>query len=175
MFEIGDFVRYKSGSATYVVEGFNFREEVKIVHTETQNFYWVPSYRLMKLETEKKEEKMKLYEFEVDGVKLYGTKLAVNSAGQWVMEVKGSSTIYAVAPSAVEEVIPHSIGVVFLNNDKVYSFLAPKDKYQVGQTFLLETKHGTSVVVVKEVDTKSSYATAEFQPLVELVTKPIDK
>ena len=175
MFKVGDFVRYKSGSATYVVDGFNFREEVKIVHRETQDYYWVTPSRLVKLEAEKKEEKMKLYEFEIDGVKLYGTKLAVNSAGQWVMEVKGSTTIHAVAPSAVEEVVPHSIGVVFLSNDKVYSFLAPKDKYQVGQTFLLETKHGTSVVVVKEVDTKSSYATSEFKPLVELVTKPIDK
>ena len=111
---------------------------------------------------------MKLYEIKQEGgASLYGTKLATNSKGQWVMEVKGTGTIVAVDATSVEEVMPHTIGVSF-GKGKVYHYLAPKGVYEVGDIYVLDAAMGRDIVNVASVDTKSTNASVEFKPLLKL-------
>ena len=124
----------------------------------------------LKLETQPKETKMKkLYEIAVDGKKLYGHKLATDSQGHWVMEVKGTGEVLAVDKACVEEVLPHTIGVQYETGKMVYSYLADAGKYQVGEFYILDAPSGRVIVQVTEVDTKSVSATKEFKPLVKLI------
>jgi hypothetical protein len=119
-----------------------------------------------------KETKMnKLYEITADGKKLYGHKLATNSQGHWVIEVKGTGEVLAVDKSCVEEVLPHTIGVQFETGKMVYHYLADAGKYQVGEFYILDAPSGRVIVQVTEVDTKSVAATKDFKPLVKLTVE----
>jgi hypothetical protein len=119
-----------------------------------------------------KESKMnKLYEITADGKKLYGHKLATNSQGHWVMEVKGTGEVFAVDKSCVEEVLPHTIGVQYETGKMVYHYFADAGKYQVGEFYILDAPSGRVIVQVTEVDTKSVAATKDFKPLVKLTVE----
>lgn len=117
------------------------------------------------------EKKMKkLYEFGVNGVKMYGHKLAVNSAGQWVIEVKGSGDVIAVDKALVEEVLPHTIAIQFETSKMLYHYSAEVGKYSVGEFYIMDAPNGRAIVQVMAVDTKSPQATKDFNPLAKLVT-----
>ncbi len=123
-------------------------------------------------ETQPKEAKMsKLYEIQVSDKKLYGHKLAVNSQGHWVMEVKGTGEVLAVDKQYVEEVMPHTIGVQFETSKTTYHYLAEAGKYSVGDFFVVDAPMGRAIVNVVSVDTKSQMATKHFSPLAKLVTE----
>ena len=119
-----------------------------------------------------KESKMtKLYEIRHLEKTLYGHKLAVNSQGHWVMEVKGTGEVLAVDKSCVEEVLPHTIGVQYETGKMVYHYFADAGKYQVGEFYILDAPSGRVIVQVTEVDTKSVNATKDFKPLVKLTVE----
>jgi hypothetical protein len=119
-----------------------------------------------------KESKMtKLYEIRHLEKTLYGHKLATNSQGHWVMEVKGTGEVLAVDKSCVEEVLPHTIGVQFETGKMVYHYLADAGKYQVGEFYILDAPHGRAIVQVVSVDTKNVNATKDFKPLVKLTVE----
>lgn len=113
----------------------------------------------------------KLYEITTADGKLYGHKLAVNSQGHWVMEVKGTGTVLAVDKNNVEEVMPHTISVQFDSSKQAYAYLAEAGKYKVGELYVLDAPYGRSIVQVVAVDTKSVQATKQFEPLAKLVTE----
>ncbi|MEB4987997.1 hypothetical protein RXP21_28995, partial [Pseudomonas aeruginosa] len=95
--------------------------------------------------------------------------LATNSQGEWVMEVKGSGQIMAVAKDKVQEVLPYTIGVRFNNNGATYHYLAEKDKFPMGFYLVQSYVHDSfQVAQVVQVDTKSPKATVEFSPLGKL-------
>lgn len=120
-----------------------------------------------------KEMTKKLYEFEIDFMTHYGHKLAVNSEGKWVMEVKGQSAPVAVNKEDVQEVIPYSIGVRFTGgNTQVYHYTADKGKFEKG-LYLFNSAGGLSLCEVVELDTKSKMATKEFTPALKVVTEAI--
>lgn len=124
--------------------------------------------------TQEKENDMNtLYEFDNNGKQTFGTKIAVNSSGLWVMEVKGTGDVVTVDKDKVEEVIPHSIGVKFLTGDTVYHYTAPKGKFDKG-FYLFDNHMGTSLVEIVALDTKSKKATKEFTPTLKFVTEAID-
>lgn len=122
-------------------------------------------------ETEMSNEK--LYEINTINGKVYGHKLAVNSRGEWVMEIKGTGEVLSYNPKAIEEVLPHTIGIRFLHttHKTTYHYLAPKDTFKVGSVYALENSKSISLVMVTEVDTKSTLASVEFKPLAKLVTE----
>lgn len=122
-------------------------------------------------EMEWKKMTHKLYEIKHEGQTLYGHKLAVNSQGQWVMEVKGTGAVLAVDKKDVEEVLPHTIGVQFDSTKQTYSYLAEAGKYKVGEFYILDAPMGRAIVQVTAVDTKSSHATKQFTPLAKIVTE----
>lgn len=123
-----------------------------------------------------KDEQMadnKLYEIKQGEVVTYGHKLAVNSSGLWVMEVKGSGAIITADKKDIEEVLPHTIGIRFESDKLTYHYFAEKDKFKVGDWFVLESYSGRSIVNVVSVDTKSKNATKDFTPVVKLVVEAV--
>ena len=117
---------------------------------------------------EEENNMAKLYEFFLDGTKVYGSKLAKDSAGNWVMEVKGQGQVVSVPAGSVEEVMPYTIGVNFESNGQTYSYTYEKDLAKVGDLFVIDAPSGRAIVQVVGVDTKSRAATKEFKPLGKL-------
>ncbi len=118
----------------------------------------------------KKEKEMNtLYEFKVMGVTHYGTRLAVNSAGKWVMEVKGQDLPTVVDKNDCEKVVPYTIKVVSLTgSSNPCHAVVEKGKYRVGQLFL--TNNG--IVKVVQLDTGVEGA-KDFKPQAEVLTKEV--
>lgn len=108
----------------------------------------------------------KLYEFEHEGKTLYGTHLATNGQGLWVMDVKGSAPV-AIKKEDATEVIPHAIKVGI--DGQVTTMLADKDKYAVGEAYF---NASGKVAVIKAVDVKER-TTHEFKPVAQILTKPV--
>ena len=171
-FKVGDSVRLKSGTAeiriTHVRGTYlsgKYVNSDNTVFDRHQNDF-VP------YDGEKKMTNAnKLYTWKdtVTLADLYGHYLATNSQGEWVMEVKGSGQIMAVAKDKVEEVLPYTIGVRFNNNGTTYHYLADKDKFTEGFYLVKDTSSsGWQIARVVDVDTKSSKATVEFNPLGKL-------
>lgn len=113
--------------------------------------------------TNTKEEIMnKLYE--ISSTKLtgtdviYGHKLAVDSSGNWVMEIKGTGEVRSFSKSQVTEVVPYSVSVTFNGSSTVYNYFAVKGDWGVGDMVILDS-NTSSLATVKEVDTKSGKAT----------------
>ena len=113
----------------------------------------------------------KLYEIKQGDEACYGHKLAINSQGQWVMEVKGTGRFIAVDKASVQEVLPHTIGVQFDSNKTVYHYLAEAGKYNKGDFYIFDVSYGRSIVQIVEVDSKSKSATVEFKPLAKIKTE----
>lgn len=105
----------------------------------------------------KEEETMKtLYEIKEGDVVKFGHKLAVNSSGQWVMEVKGTNEVIVTDTANVTEVLPYTIGVKYLGADKVYHFFARQGDYEVGD--LVWSAYYDKPMHVTAVGTKSRVA-----------------
>lgn len=130
-----------------------------------------PKKHPFKTNKPKEEDMNKLYEIQLNDKKLYGHKLAVNSQGHWVMEIKGTGEVISVDKCYVEEVMPHTIGVQFETGKTVYHYLAEAGKHNVGDFYVVDALHGRAIVNVVGVDTKSGSATKQFNPIAKLVTE----
>ena len=109
--------------------------------------------------TNKKDKDMKtLYEFEAaNGDKLYGHRLATNTAGLWVMETRDGS-ITTVERVAVTEVMPYTVDVAYLGADNQnYSFFAVAGDVEVGD--VLACVDYSNLMTVVGVNTRSRQAT----------------
>lgn len=127
-------------------------------------------------ETKMKETTMTLYQFSgKDGEIKYGSYLATNSSGQYVMEEKGTGTIITADKSTVEEVLPYTVDIRFLSSgDKTYSYFAEAGEFEAGGFYMLENHNGVSVVQVAATDTKRKNATKDFKPLAKLCVEKLD-
>tara|TARA_R110000868_G_scaffold96392_2_gene265162 strand:+ start:657 stop:1355 length:699 start_codon:yes stop_codon:yes gene_type:complete len=85
---------------------------------------------------------------------LYGNKLAVNSAGLWVMEVKGTGEIITAKASDVSEVVPYSVGITFIKSGTVYHYFANVGDFAKGDVVVLNDSFATVV----KLDCKSKQA-----------------
>lgn len=90
----------------------------------------------------------------------FGTKLAVNSAGKIVLEMKGTGEVLAFDKREVEVVHPYTVDVKFPGGTTPYSYLSRKGEVEVGDLLLIEDEKVAKVV---RIDTKSPRAT---KPLV---------
>jgi hypothetical protein len=176
-FRIGDIVRLKTGTApievtdatAYWITGIYLKSKTQVYLRNSRDFVMYD-----KINTTQGKNTMTLYQFTVDSDTKYGTYLATNSQGMFVMEEKGSGVIYTVNKDVVEEVMPYTIDVVFLNStDTVYGYLAETNKYKVGDVYLLKTPLGHSLVTVVKVDTKSKKATKDFNPISKITTETL--
>ena len=112
-----------------------------------------------------------LYEIkdELRGTVFFGHKLAVNSKGEWVMEIKGAGAVVAVDKANVNKVVPFTIGVKYTERGTEYHYLANSDDAWEINQFLIMPLYGGSggyqIARVTSVDTKSDRATAEISYL----------
>jgi hypothetical protein len=100
----------------------------------------------------------KLYEINTDGAISYGSKLATDSSGNWVMELKGSNKVVSVHRDRVTEVLPYTVGVKFNTGAKVYSYLARTDDWAVGDIVVVEDS-SNPFATITAIDSKSTAAT----------------
>lgn len=140
--------------------------------------YAVVTKNLELVEDKGEDEMTKLYEVKDEtkskGV-TFATKLATNSAGEWVMEEKGTGRVFSIDKASCEEVLPYSIRVKFGDSGTAYSYLADKDQFEVG--FYLVAGYNSSgfqVARVTEVDTKSKVATKHFKPFGKISVDLLD-
>lgn len=97
--------------------------------------------------------------YQVKGTEIYGTKLATNSSGQFVLEMKGSGEVKAYPKEYLEEVLPFTVAVQFLdgtNNQKYHYLYDGPVKLRVGDLLFIESTTGFAKVT--DVDTKSKKA-----------------
>jgi hypothetical protein len=118
------------------------------------------------------EKKLYQINIPVSTVK-YGHKLAVNSAGKWVMEIKGTGEVITCDKDDVEEVMPYTVSVQFQTDKQIYSYLAEKDSVELNAFYIFDAPLGRAIAQVVKLDTKSPSASVEFKPLAKLnVTLP---
>jgi hypothetical protein len=118
------------------------------------------------------EKKLYQINIPVSTVK-YGHKLAVNSAGKWVMEIKGTGEVITCDKDDVEEVMPYTVSIQFQTGKQFYSYLAEKDSVELDAFYIFDAPLGRAIAQVVKLDTKSPTASVEFKPLAKLnVTLP---
>lgn len=84
-------------------------------------------------------------------------------------KTRGNKRDMAIAKDKVQEVLPYTISVKFVDDGTTYSYLASKDQFPVG--FYLVKGYSQSsfqIAQVTAVDTKSNKATKEFAPIGKL-------
>jgi hypothetical protein len=124
-------------------------------------------YDELNQEKAKMANEKSLYEINRFDTKSYGYKLAVNSQGQWVMEIKGSGDVIAVDKTSVSEVIPYTIGVKFATIGTVYHYFNEAKDLVKGDAIIMEGYAGGNyqIAMVVGVDTKAKNATKEIDYL----------
>lgn len=92
----------------------------------------------------------------------YCTTLAKDSAGNYVVEVKGhAGKVLSVRPEYLEEVVPYTVSVKFLaGNGQTYHYISQEGKVKVGDFVWVDSTSG--LAVVNHVNTKSKQATKEL-------------
>lgn len=106
-----------------------------------------------------------LYEIKLIGETVFGHKLAVNSKGEWVMEIKGTGSVIAVDKSTVTKVVPFTVSVKYTESGTEYHYLANADDGWGVDQFLIMPPYGSGgyqLARITGVDTKSDRATAEL-------------
>lgn len=193
-FKVGDTVRRKSGVDPQVV--------TKVVKLDYEPFYkyfcqytksgidhypkgqYASQLELVlscKTPKEEKETKMgTLYEYtNKDGSKKFVHYLATNSNGEWVVEEKGSGSVFSDVKDKFFEVVPYTVDIAFIDFDSVYpdvaSFTSSKGKFKVGDVLAMGHTCGLSIAIVKAVDTKSKEASEELKPLGRFTMERFDE
>ena len=92
----------------------------------------------------------------LDNNAIYGTKLAMNSAGEYVLEIKGTGQIVTMDPQLLTEVIPYTFMAKNGNTEK--HFIGTEGKVSVGDTLIQTSSATLKIWVVKETDTKNKTA-----------------
>lgn len=106
----------------------------------------------------------------------FGTLLATNSAGKYVIEMKGTGEVLTFDKSDVEEVKPYTVRIKFQDSSNEYDYLSRKGDVEKGDMIIVDGNG--HIAKVTAVDTKSDRATKELsgrkvvttpfgQPLVE--------
>lgn len=124
-------------------------------------------------EIEQGEDTMtKLYQTK-EKTSRFGTLLATNSRGQYVLEMKGTTEVLAFDKELIEEVHPYTVRVRFAGSPQSQEFVSFEGYVEKGDAIVVESEGsaGTLAVVV-EVDTKSPKATIELRGR-KLVSIPI--
>jgi len=121
---------------------------------------WRAASDFVKIEDrEEGEESMsKLYQTR-DGAR-FGTFLARNSRGEFVLEMKDTGKVEALAADLVEEVRPYTVRVRFMGDSGggTYDYISQAGALEKGDMVAL-TSSGRKIVIVTAIDTKSAKAT----------------
>jgi hypothetical protein len=120
---------------------------------------WVTAFNHEETTNAKENDMAKLFQTKEETPR-FGTMLATNSAGKYVLEMKGSGDVLTFEKSEVEEVKPYTVGVRFELNGTEYHYLSRKGDVEKGD--VLFVSGSSSFAFVTSVDTKSDKATKEL-------------
>lgn len=104
----------------------------------------------------------------------FGIGLAVNSQGEYVLEMKGTGDLERFKKSELEVVMPFTFSVQFNGVGTEYSYLGKEGSVQVGDLLLkTDGTKGITIAKVTAVNTKSEKATKYFDG-VKIKTEALD-
>lgn len=167
-FKRGDLVKHAMSNLTWRVM-YEDRQGIYCLEHPTDGTTRMFSPYYLKLSQTEKENVMALYEWKDENKNtVYGTKLATDSSGNWVMEVKGTGNVVSVPKGSVEKVMPYTVSVRFSTTEKTYAYLSEAGKVDKGDFVLTNAPSGFAIVQVVAVDTKSASATKELEVLKKL-------
>lgn len=137
-------------------------------------FMWATRNHKIRNEStiETKEENMtnttKLYQ--IIGTETYGTHIATNSKGAYVLEMKGTGEVVTKGKKELEEVVPYTISLKFLSggNRQEYAYFSKEGDVSVGDLVIVNGGMGK----ITAVNTRSPTATKDLEGTV-VVTKKI--
>ncbi len=166
VFRKGDIVVSKSGHRPMRCESDvysgTYRFYARYLHNNQMRYVYRDSMKLYD-ESTKEDVKMEntLYSVTVDGKTTFAIKVGINSANKFLMEEKGTGAILVVDPSAVEEIVPHTIAIGPIDSDRTeVNYMIEPDKLLAGD-LVLHAQKGSKVFslgIVRKVDTKCKSA-----------------
>jgi hypothetical protein len=176
-FKTGDVVRKPNGSRQIQLEQvYGNCAYGKYLHTGLSTGR-LDIHNLVHVNEEQEQKgngsmKGKLFKVKADDA--YGIGLAVDSTGQYVLEMKDGSGVRSFAKKDVEVVMPFTFSVQFNGVGTEYSYLGKEGSVAVGDLLLKQdgTK-GITIAKVTAVNTKSDKATKYFDG-VKLVTAALE-
>lgn len=95
--------------------------------------------------------------FQIKGEETYGFKLATNSKGLVVFEVKGTGEVRTVDKDQLIEVFPYTVDVKFLGESRTYSFFSREGDLKVGDMVI--SPGYSTIMTVSKVDSRNRSAT----------------
>lgn len=176
-FQIGDIVRKPNGSRHIKIDqAYGNCIYGKYLHSGTSTGR-IDTRNLVRVNEEveqKGNSSMKGKLFKVKADDAYGIGLAVDSTGQYVLEMKDGSGVRSFSKKEVEVVMPFTFSVQFNGVGTEYSYLGKEGSVNVGDLLLKQdgTK-GITIAKVTAVNTKSDKATKYFDG-VKLATTALE-
>lgn len=176
-FQTGDIVRKPNGSRHIKIEqAYGNCIYGKYLHSGTSTGR-IDTRNLVRVNEEveqKGNSSMKGKLFKVKADDAYGIGLAVDSTGQYVLEMKDGSGVRSFSKKEVEVVMPFTFSVQFNGVGTEYSYLGKEGSVNVGDLLLKQdgTK-GITIAKVTAVNTKSDKATKYFDG-VKLATTALE-
>lgn len=181
-FRIGDRVKLRNGKNTLIVEHI-YGTTLSARYEKTGQLISKRVNELMLADenTEQNEGyntmKGKLFQIKEDTAR-FGIGLAINSAGKYVLEMKGTGDLEAFDKKDIDVVMPFTFSVKFSTGDQEYQYLGKEGTVEVGDLLLsLNSQHkngGISIAQVVNVNTKSDKAGKYFDG-VKIKTEPLDQ
>lgn len=177
-FKVGDkVVSKRSGKVAEVVRIFSYCSEPwyevqfleSKVLSETRELNLIPYTEQPSFSTNTMQDSNALYSFtKTDGSTGYATYLATNSAGEWVVEERGTGTIHTLPKDNFEEVVEYTIKVENIVKSGGGHFKGIKEGDVVVGDYIVD---GCSIYIVVKLNTKSKTA-IEFKGR-KLLTQPL--
>ena len=161
--EVGDYVTF--GSSKKIIEitklapddyGRNYVAGVYVESGKKITEHWTYLSPAPEQNTNTKTMKEQLYTWTDQSNAVYGTKLAMNSAGEYVLEIKGTGQIVTMDPQLLTEVIPYTFMAKSGSTEK--HFIGTEGNVSVNDTLIQTSSATLKIWVVKEIDTKNKTA-----------------
>lgn len=175
IFKLVDFVGCKSRIKNYVLEGIQRDYTYKIVNMTTLMFNPISKSKQNKNSEKPKEKGIEQMStlYEVPGKTKsakprFATKLAVNSEGKMVMEIKNTTDIEVFDESQIKEVTPYTVTVRCSSTGTTYSRITKEGSVVLNDIIV----NNGFLYIVAEINTKNKNAKTELKGS-KLKTTPI--
>lgn len=166
-FKVGDIVIRNNGKKpaeiTYEYQGYNHYNGYygcRYIHSNGTFTAYGSDLKFYEEETEMAETKT-LYSFIVDGKTAYGIHIGTNSSNQYIIEEKGTGTIWVLDKINLEEVLPYTFSAKMGNSENHY--VGTPGALNVGDILLYTGSSSPQIAVVTAIDTKNKSARSKFK------------
>jgi hypothetical protein len=168
-YDPNDWYMFPSGTSKFKIVDYDACHNQYTLHYEMGTSVKYSAHKLYSIKLVSKGDSNMATDtlYEVDGK--FAKKLAVNSSGMWVMEEKGSGTVFTADKKNCQEVVPYTVEVRFTQNfgeSKGYHYTSVEGRFNVGDLLWMPCAgQGEGFARVVAVGTKSRLATKELEPI----------